>query len=63
MRKLKAWQVESLRKFLDRQESNAIEMSSAKEPLGSYYTGKADAYGVIAEMIKTMLGDDNDDNG
>ena len=61
MKTLKAWQVESLRKFLDRQEANAIEMSASKEPLGSYYTGKADAYGVIAEMIKTMLGDDDDE--
>lgn len=53
--KLKARQVKRLLDFLDREEARCIEMSASSGDTGTIYTGKADAYGVIALYIRSLL--------
>lgn len=62
MKKLKAWQVESLQRWLDNRLSYCIEQSADRN-LGQWYRGKADAFQEIQDWLDSMIGSDDDRQG
>lgn len=59
MKKLKAWQVESLYKWVDCRLSSCVERSVDEND--RWYSGKADAFDEVLAWLDSMTGGDDND--